>query len=107
MSEIDATAVAQAVQAEIARQSEAAFAAMSADELSVAVAKLEEQLAKAKAALAEIEAPVAVAQKAADSSSLPDLPWGCTRSSLDWHAYARAPWVSRALELLASIHVAG
>lgn len=90
---MDAQAIAQAVQAEIARQTEAGFAAMSADELTAAVAKLEEQLAKAKAALAANLVPVAVAQKAADPNSLPELPWGSTR--------ARGRSAPRRLEFLA------
>lgn len=78
-SDVDAQAIAVAVQAEIARLTEASFAAMSPDQLGAAIAALEEQLDKAKLALASA-APVAVAQKAADPNSFPDLPWGCTRT---------------------------
>ena len=78
-TDVDAQAIASAVQAEIARQTEASFAGMSPDQLAAAIAALEEQLGKAKLALANA-APVAVAKKAADPDSLPELPWGCTRA---------------------------
>lgn len=81
MASVDADAVAEAIRVEIERQTEASFASMNADELEATVLKLEEQLAKAKAALAAQEAAsatpaVSVAPVATDG--LPDLPWGCT-----------------------------
>jgi len=71
----DAQAIATAVQAEIERQAAAGFAAMTELELEAAIAKLEEQLEKAKVAL-KAAAPAVVAEKAADPNSLPPLPWG-------------------------------
>jgi len=77
MSGVDVDAVAKTVQAEIERQTEAAFASMSADELAQTVQKLEEQLEKAKAALAAQESGPARAVAASSASgSLPPLPWG-------------------------------
>jgi len=78
MAPVDTNAVAQAVQAEIERQTAESFAAMSADELAATISKLEAQLEKAKSVRASKDsAPAMQVKAAAASDDLPELPWGC------------------------------